>query len=281
MILGAHESTAGGMASAFDRARRDRCETFQVFGSSSRQWAPREIAEAEVREFRRLARHAKLGPIASHACYLINLAAPPGQVRRRSLAALSGEVARCAELGIPYVILHPGSHVGSGESAGVRRVSQALDDVLAGAPRGVKVLIENTAGQGDCVGHAFAHLRDVLGAARSSRRLGVCIDTQHAFAAGHDLRTEEGYGRCFEELERAVGLERLLAFHLNDSKRPLGVRVDRHENIGLGHLGLAPFRRLVNDPRFARIPGYLETPPIDGKESFSRNLGILRGLSRR
>lgn len=280
MLLGAHESVAGGMDQAVERALQDGCETFQVFTTSSRQWKARQLPEEEIRRFRRAVRRSGLGPLAAHASYLINLAAPPGVVRTRSISALREEIDRCGKLGLPYLILHPGAHVGDGESKGITRVAEALDAALEEAPRGVKVLLENTAGQGTCVGHRFEHLRDIIGASRRRRRLGVCIDTQHAHAAGYDLVTKAGYRNTFETLESTVGLSRLHAFHLNDSKRPRGERVDRHENIGLGHLGLEPFRRLVNDTRFTETPAYLETPPLEGESSFARNLDVLRSLVR-
>ncbi|MFN7973953.1 MAG: deoxyribonuclease IV [Acidobacteriota bacterium] len=279
MILGAHESTAGGMDGAIDRALADGAEAFQVFATSSRQWLPRALPGDDVRLFRQRVKESGLGPNAAHASYLINLASSSAVIRKKSVVALAEEVRRCAALGIPYVVLHPGSHGGDGEPEGVARVARGIDLALSGAERGVTILLENTAGQGDCVGHEFAHLRDIIGASRRSRRLGICFDTQHAFAAGNDLRTAEGYDATFAAVARTVGLRRLRAFHLNDSKRELGARVDRHENVGRGFLGLEPFQRLVNDPRFTRIPGYLETPPLAGKESFRRNLAILRSLA--
>lgn len=281
MLLGVHASTSGGIATALEGARRDGADCFQVFVTASRQWKPRPLLAEDARAFRTALRAARLGPSAAHASYLINLAGPEGPVRRRSLRLLATELARSAALGIDYVIVHPGSHVGLGEARGVQQVAAALDGVLAAAPPGVTLLLENTAGQGDCVGHEFPHLRDMIGGCRYPRRVGICLDTQHAFAAGHDLRTDAGYAAAFDALGRAVGLPKLKAFHLNDSKRPLGARVDRHENIGLGHMGLPPFRKLVNDPRFAGTPAYLETPPFEGAPSFARNLGILRSLRRR
>ena len=278
MILGAHESTAGALENAVPRALADGCETFQMFTASSRQWRARVLGADDTGAFRKAVRASGLGPVAAHASYLINLAAPEGEPRTRSLAALADELARCARLAVPYLVLHPGSHLGHGESLGIARVAAGLDQVLAGAPRGVAILLENTAGQGACVGHRFAHLGAIFSACRRRRRLGVCLDTQHAFAAGYDLGSAAGYRATFAELDATVGLHHLRAFHLNDSKRPLGCRVDRHENIGLGFLGLEPFRRLVNDRRFAALPGYLETPPLDGADSFARNLKVLRSL---
>ena len=279
MILGSHQSTAGGFAQALPRARRDRCETFQVFCTSSRQWRQRPLDPDDVAAFRQGVAEAGFGPIASHASYLINLAAPDPEIRKRSIAALVVELQRCRDLGIGYSVLHPGAHVGAGERRGVARIASALNRVLEQIPSGVMLLLENTAGQGSCVGHRFEHLRDILGGLKRRRRVGICFDTQHAFAAGYDLRHPDEYQATFADLHRKVGLHKLKAFHLNDSKRDLGSRVDRHENIGLGHLGLPPFRMLVNDPRFSNIPGYLETPPYRGKESFARNLRVLRRLT--
>jgi deoxyribonuclease-4 len=282
VILGAHQSMAGGLARAVDRAVADGCEALQVFTKNSNQWEAKAVDETDRREFRRSARERGLALMA-HDSYLINLAAPDETIYRRSIDAFADELRRCVRYGVPRLVMHPGSPLDAGEEFGLSRIAAGLDAAFARARvRGVRVLLETTAGQGSHLGWRFEHLAEILRRARSARRLGVCFDTCHVFAAGYDFRTPKGYRRVFEEFDRVVGLGRLEAFHLNDSKKPLGSRVDRHEVLGEGRLGLEPFRLLVRDRRFARIPGALETPPLpDGSPSFAQGIGILRRLEGR
>jgi deoxyribonuclease-4 len=280
VILGTQESVAGGVALAFERAARDRADALQVFTRSSRQWAARPLDDETVAAFRAArAGYGRPVPVSAHASYLINLAAADAAVRERSLAALLDECRRAERLGIDHVIVHPGAVLDGDLLRGLARVARALRrvcDGLAGAR--VRLLLEFTAGQGSCVGCSFEQLAEMLQRA-GEPRLGVCLDTQHLFAAGVDWTTARGYQETFERFDRVVGLPHLEAFHLNDSKRPLGARVDRHERIGDGAIGLAPFRRLVRDPRFAELPGYLETPPLEnGNESYAQGLARLRSL---
>jgi deoxyribonuclease-4 len=279
MLLGAHESVAGGMANAIERGRRDGCEAIQVFARPSQQWRARPLELEELSSFR--SEHAAVGwPLLSHTSYLINLGSSDPVVLSRSLAALEEEMVRAEELGIDYVVLHPGAHLGVGEAEGLRRVSASLGQVL-GRTRGFRtqLLIELTAGQGSCLGCSFSQLGRLLTDTPGGQRLGICFDTCHAHAAGYELTTPEGYDASFAELDREVGLAALKAFHLNDSKTLRGSRVDRHQEIGDGTLGLYPFWRLVNDARFADRPGVLETPSGPDKlPSFARNLARLRAL---
>jgi deoxyribonuclease IV len=279
MLLGAHQSVAGGMPNAIARGRQDGCEAVQIFARPSAQWRARPLPPEELSGFR--SEHAAVGwPLLSHTSYLINLGSADPVVLGRSRAALEEEMVRAEELGLDYVVLHPGAHLGAGEREGVRRVALALGELLD-RTRGfhARLLIELTAGQGSCLGCSFWQLEALLDETRGGERLGICFDTCHAHAAGYDLTSAEGYEATFAELEARVGLDAVRAFHLNDSKTRLGSRVDRHQEIGDGTLGLYPFWRLVNDARFADRPGILETPSGPDKlSSFARNLARLRAL---
>jgi len=280
---GAHVSIAGGMERAIERARKLDAGALQIFVKSSNRWAARPFAEGEVDRFRAAATEAGLtGATLAHASYLINLASPDDSLWKRSIEALLVEIERCRALGIPYLVLHPGSHVGSGEDAGLARIGDALDEIF-GSDRSrtdvgdpVRVLLEITAGQGSNLGCRFEHLGSILEASAFPDRLAACFDTCHAFAAGFDLRTDEGYASTFESFDRHVGLDRLLAFHLNDSKFPLGSRRDRHEQLGEGEIGPEAFRRLVRDERFQERPMVLETPKGEDGEADRANLAKLR-----
>jgi len=272
MLLGAHEAIAGGLSTAFARAEEDGAECLQVFTRNARGWAARPLEAAEVARFRAEARRTGM-PVAAHASYLINAAAPDPEIRRKSWAGLTDELRRCETLGIPSLIFHPGSNPDEGE--GLRLAAQACQQALAASPGRARLLLETTAGQGASLGHRFDQLatirEGVAGTLR--RRVGICLDTCHVFAAGYDLSTDEGYDRTMAELDRVLGIGLVKAFHLNDSKKGLGCRVDRHEHIGDGAMGLAGFRRLVNDARFADVPGFLET-----ELRYRENLAVLRGL---
>ncbi len=218
-------------------------------------------------------------PLLTHASYLINLATTNEEFHGKSIAALVDELDRAERLGIHAVVLHPGAHMGAGSEAAVDQIARSLDAVHAAIPNHrVVTLLETAAGQGSCVGCSFEELGQMIARVDDKRRVGICFDTCHVFAAGYDLRTREGYERTIDEMERHVGLDNVGAFHLNDSKKPLGSRVDRHEHIGEGELGLEPFRFLLNDPRFVRIPKVLETPKTIETESDRRNLTLLRSL---
>jgi deoxyribonuclease-4 len=278
VLLGIHVSTAGGLAEAVRDGRSLGCEAIQLFTRNQRQWRPRPLPPAETLRFRRDACAAGYARRAmSHASYLINLAATDPQTLRLSRAALVDEIERCAALGIPYVCVHPGAHMGAGEARGLARVAASLRWALARTRRRVTVLLENAAGQGTSLGWRLEHLAELLRLV--PRRTGVCLDTCHLFAAGYDLRTPRAYERTMREVDDTVGLARVRAFHLNDSRFGLGSRRDRHEHIGKGALGDRAFRRLVNDPRFARLFGVLETPRAGGADR--RNLDRLRRMRSR
>jgi deoxyribonuclease-4 len=274
-------SAAGGCYRAVEIARRAGCDCVQVFTKNNNQWRAKELSADDVRLFQQgLAEHGIAHPIA-HDSYLINLAAPDEELWRKSIEAFRIELLRAEQLGIPYVVTHPGAFTTSSEEVGLARVIAALDEVHA-QTRGIaaQCLLENTAGQGSCLGCRFEHLATILDGVKDPERLGVCIDTCHTFAAGYPLGTKKEYQATMRSLDKTVGLTMVKAFHLNDSKRELGSRVDRHEHIGQGKLGLEPFRLLLNDRRFRRIPMYLETPK--GKEGSIEldvvNLATLRGL---
>jgi len=279
MRLGAHESIAGGLYRAFDRARSVGCETVQIFVKSNRSWAVKPLTDDDIARFKAKAAETGIQPVVGHTSYLLNLAAPGDDLWRRSLETLIVELERCEALEIPYLVLHPGSHVGAGEEAGLARVAEALGRVHAATPGfRAQILLETTAGQGTNLGYRFEHLAWLLENTPEGERLGVCLDTCHVFAAGYELRTEEGYEATMAAFDRLVGLSRLRAVHLNDSKGDLGSRKDRHEHIGQGFIGLEGFRRVLNDPRLAGLPGLLETPKSDDLHEDAENLAVLRSL---
>jgi deoxyribonuclease-4 len=249
----------------------------QVFTRNQRQWACKPLAPEEPAAFRQALAGSGIGVVMAHASYLINLASTSPDFLARSRHNLAEEVLRCDQLGIPYVVVHPGAHMGAGERAGLLAIARSLDDVHA-RTRGARarVLLEVTAGQGSCLGHRFEHMAEILERVRAPERLGVCLDTCHLLAAGYDIARPRGYEATLAEFFRRLGAGRLMAIHLNDSKTPLGSRVDRHARAGEGHLGLATYRRLLNDPRLRAVPMVVETPgPLP---EWKKELALLRGL---
>jgi deoxyribonuclease-4 len=281
--FGSHMSIAGGCDRAVRAAGAVGFETVQLFTKNNNQWNAPRLTDEHATTFRAaLAETGVTDPVA-HTSYLINLASPDDVLWEKSIEALAVEVERCELLGIPDLVVHPGAHMGQGEKRGVVRIAKALDQVHRRTKGlGVKIDLETTAGQGTNLGYRFEHLRDILDRVALSERLGVCVDTCHIFAAGYSLATREEYDETIERLEQTVGLHRLRAWHLNDSCRECGSRVDRHAGIGVGQMGLEPFRHLVNDPRFGELPMILETPKgVDqGEDLDARNLRTLRRLVR-
>jgi deoxyribonuclease IV len=286
-LFGAHMSIAGGLPRAVDRAQATRCDALQIFTKSAGQWRARALPDDEVRLFRRRVEESGILRVVAHNSYLINLASTSPALRAQSIAALGDELDRAELLGLNGLVMHPGSYTNGREQDGLRAIGHAIAELLKARPRHrVKVLLEHTAGQGTNLGHRFEHLETILEEVNGSPRVGVCLDTCHLLTAGYDLCTDDGYDATFRDFDRIIGLERLEVFHLNDSKKPCGSRVDRHEHIGKGCLGLAPFRRLVNDPRFAHLPMLLETPKLESAASKrrdvdawdARNLRTLRRL---
>ncbi len=282
LLLGAHLSIAGGLCHALRAARRHRFPTLAMFVRNQRQWAAPPLEEAEVREFRELRRSLGISPVVAHGSYLLNLCGER-EVRRRSIAALAEDLTRCVRLGIDHLVFHPGSRADSAE--GVRLVAAGLDEVLARAPDGqTSVLLETTSGAGRTLGGTFEQLAAVLGLSRRPDRLGVCLDTCHVFAAGWDIRSAGGYEAMMTRLDATVGLSRLKAVHVNDSRGDLGSRRDRHEHIGKGKIGLGGFVHFLCDRRLARVPLILETPKGQdprGRDWDSVNANVLRRLARR
>jgi deoxyribonuclease IV len=282
MITGAHQSVAGGLHLALERATHDGCAALQIFTKNSNQWREPELTADKVAAFR--AAHDAAGnlPVLAHTSYLINLGTDDEALLKRSKDALAAEVTRSSALGIRFVVLHPGAHLGVGEEIGIQRVAESLVEVLERTEgASARILIENTAGQGTSLGCRFEQIAGIfegVGAAKVAARMGVCFDTQHAFASGYDLSTDAGYDDTWARFTSIVGLENLRAFHLNDSKKPLASRVDRHEHIGEGNLGVHTFWRLLNDPRFEKTPGVLETEPREGEFPYKDEVNLLRSF---
>jgi deoxyribonuclease-4 len=277
--LGAHMSIAGGLHLAIDRAVAAGCGVLQIFTRNSNQWKGKPVSEADCALFRDKFAASGLHEVVSHDIYLINLASPPGDMREKSLAAFRDELETCARLGIAKVVMHPGSHLADSPNNGLARVSEAFDQLFAEVPQFEgRVLLETTAGQGSNLGRTFEELQTIIERSKYPEKFGICFDTCHTFAAGYDTATAEGYVDTMAQFDRIIGLKRLECFHFNDSKKGLGSRVDRHDHIGQGELGLEPFRFILNDKRFAKVPKILETPKGDKDEMDAVNLGVLRGL---
>ncbi len=279
-LLGAHESVGGGLYRAFDHISKVGGESLQIFTRNQRQWKASPLSEEEVRQFRDRWEEAGNIPVASHASYLINLGSGKEEQAAKSVVSFMQELRRCDQLGIPWVVIHPGSHGGDGVEAGLENITRHLDTVFEAtgdAPK-VKVLLETTAGQGTGLGSRFEELSWIINRSKFSDRLGVCLDTCHIFAAGYDFRTPHTYKETISQIEQTIGLDRVNFFHLNDSKKDFGSKVDRHEHIGEGKIGLEGFRLLLNDFRFAYHPMTLETPKGKNLEEDRVNLAKLRSL---
>ena len=283
-LFGAHFSIAGGLTNAVATAVRFECGTLQLFTKNASQWACKPIADDDAKSFRKSAKSAKLKLLTAHDSYLINLASPAEELFRKSVEAFAVEWERAEQLGLSYLVAHPGAHVGSGEEAGLKRVIEGLD-IASGRCKGLKtrILLETTAGQGTTLGHRFEHLAAIRAGVREPERFGVCLDTCHVFAAGYPIHTADGFAATFREFDGVIGLGNLKLFHVNDSVKPLGSRVDRHAGLGLGEIGEGAFRKLVNDERFDALPMILETPKEgrDGEELDPINLAKLRVEYRR
>ena len=278
-LLGAHMSIAGGLHLAFARIQEVQGESLQIFLSNQRQWQTLPLTSQMVEDFRQNWKENDYMPVAAHDSYLINLAAPDPTTLERSVAAFADELQRAATLEIPFLITHPGSHRGEGVEAGLERFVENMDRAITRSKTStVMVLIENTAGQGTNLGSTFEEISFIISESQYADRLGVCFDTSHAFAAGYDIRTRVTYEDTLSTFDQIIGLERLKFFHINDSKRPLDSRVDRHEHIGKGEIGLKGFRLLLNDPRFRQHPMVLETPKGKELKEDKANLEVLRSL---
>jgi deoxyribonuclease-4 len=282
MQFGAHESIGGGISNAVYRGLQATCDTIQIFNKSSNQWKAKELTNEVVDRFFAAIDETGVTVACSHTSYLINIASPERTLQTRSLKALKEEMERCSQLCIPHLIMHPGSHIGSGEEAGLKRIARNIGRLFDALPDNpTNLCLETTAGQGNNLGYSFEQLAQILDLVGDGARLGVCLDTCHIFAAGYPLAEPTGYRQTMRQFEETIGLDRLQIFHLNDSKKPLGARLDRHEHIGRGEIGLEGFRNVVNDPRLAKVPMILETPKGDDLEEDIENLRVLRSLVKK
>ena len=279
--LGAHMSVAGGLPLAMERATTLGCTAAQVFVKNASQGRWREVGDEEVAAFRAAHAASPVGPLVAHASYLINLCTTDPALLEKSREALVDELQRCARLGVQGLVLHPGAHLGAGEEAGIDGVAASIDAAMSAVPGiSTRLLLENTAGQGSCLGYRLEHLEAIRERVAAPERVGICLDTCHAFAAGYALHEESGYEEMMAEVEERIGLGALGCLHLNDSLRPFNSRRDRHAHIGEGEIGLGAFARLLQDPRLAATPMIIETETGDDLEGHRRDLETLRGLVR-
>lgn len=279
IVLGAHMSNAGGVHKAVERGISIGCTTMQLFVKNNVQWSAKPLAENDVASYKKLLSESNIGPVVVHDTYLINLCAKDQTILKKSRAALKDEFDRAELLGVEYLNFHPGAHMGQGVREGIKLIAESLN-LIHEQTRGyrVKSVLEATAGQGSALGYRFEQLQQIIELVEEKERMAVCIDTCHIFAAGYDISTEKGYERTFEEFDAIIGLDRLVAFHVNDSKRECGSRVDRHTHIGQGRIGLEGFRLLMNDPRFVKIPKILETPKGPDMKEDVENMRVLRSF---
>jgi len=279
ILLGAHMSIAGGAHMAIERACSIQCTAMQIFVKNNMQWFARPISAEEVRAFLEHRQRSQLVSVFAHANYLINLAATNPQFHANSLRALAEELVRADHLELPFLVMHPGAHLGAGEHAALEKVTASIDAIWRVIPKvKTKIALETTAGQGSCLGHRFEEIAQIINTVREPERLCVCLDTAHVFAAGYDIGSESAVKKTFREFDRVIGRQRLVAIHLNDSKSARGSRVDRHAHIGKGAIGLAAFRFIMNEPRFRKIPKVLETPKGKEMKEDVINLKTLRRL---
>lgn len=277
MMLGAHVSTAGGIHNAISNGTDLGCDSIQIFLKNPNQWAGKSPSESDIDQFIERWRESPIQEILIHDIHLTNLASPKKEVLENSREQFNVQMQLAARLNIRYIVTHLGAHLDSGETEGLRVLSDSLNLALEQTTGGeVEILLETTAGQGTNLGYCFEHLRQIIDMSKYPERMGVCFDTCHVFAAGYNLCTDADYDETFERFDQIIGLDRLVAFHLNDAKSAYNSRVDRHDHIGEGNLGIPPFQRLVNDPRFEHTPSIIETPKM--KEMHTTNLAVLRGL---
>jgi deoxyribonuclease-4 len=276
-LLGAHTSIAGGISRSIDRGLSLGCTAIQIFTGFNNRWMAQKISEEEFHTFHKKKSLVRI--VFAHNNYLINLASPDPGISSKSVRAMLEELQRAERLELPYLVIHPGSHVGCGEREGLRLIAARLNDLFTETKNfHVRILLETASGQGTSLGYRFEHLAGILGLIRCPERIGICLDTCHCFAAGYDFRTPGAYEKTLGEFDRLIGLHQIRAFHLNDSKRELGSRRDRHEHIGKGFLGLEAFRLLLHDERFEEVPMVIETPKGKGLDEDRMNLEVVRSL---
>ena len=282
MLLGAHMSIAGGVHKALERGKTAGCDIVQIFTKNSKQWKAKPLSDEVVRLFNQAKKETGISIVIGHAGYLINLASTDALIYKKSLKAMCEEVERAEALGLPHLVMHPGSHVGAGEEAGLKRIIKSLDSVHTSCSGvSVEIALEITAGQGTGLGFRFEQIARIRESFSEPGRLGVCFDTCHAFAAGYDIRTKKAYLATMREFDREIGLEHLSVIHLNDAMKELASRIDRHEHIGKGHIGLGGFRWLLNDCRLSAVPMSLETHKGEDLKEDIENLAILRSLIKK
>ncbi len=277
LLLGAHMSTAGGLEQAIIRGESIGCSVIQIFTKSNRQWAARAITKDEASLFKNRLKTSAIKSVIAHASYLINIGSAYDEIAKKSRLAILDELDRCELLNIAYLVLHPGSHGDTSQTACLDRIAQNLDLVLNDFPGSTKILLENMAGQGSSVCFTFEQLATIRESMYHKDRVGICFDTCHAFAAGYDFRAVKTYEKLWTDFDSIIGLEHLKAMHINDSKKGCGSRVDRHADVGMGELGLEPFDLLFNDPRFFDIPKVLETP-YESLDDYVRNLKTIKSV---
>lgn len=279
MLLGAHISISGGLDKAPERARKLTCDCMQIFSKNQMQWKAKPVDLGEAERFKVASKEHRIAETVVHDSYLINLGSPDKALLKQSREAFLDEMIRAKHLGVRYLVFHPGAHMGAGEQAGLKRIAESMDWARREFGSGdVQLVLEITAGQGTVLGYSFEQLAKIIDMLDDSESVGVCFDTCHAYAAGYDVKTPHGYGETFDRFDDILGLERLKVVHVNDSKAKQGSRLDRHEQIGKGYIGLDGFRNLVNDRRLEGIPMILETP--QGDKQYKRELKLLRGLIR-
>jgi deoxyribonuclease-4 len=281
-LLGAHMSIRGGVNMAIERARSINCTAMQIFVKNNMQWFARPLTREEIRSFLDHVQRGELLSVFGHANYLINLATTNPHFHANSVRALAEELVRADQLELPFLVLHPGAHLGAGEEAGLKKIVDSIDQVFRKIPKiKTKIALEITAGQGSCIGYRFEHLAHIIENVHECERLCVCVDTAHLFAAGYEINNEGSMRKTFRKFDCTIGRDRLVAVHLNDSKTGCGSRVDRHEHIGKGRIGLDGFRFIMRSARFRKIPKVLETPKGDDLAEDVMNLQTLRGLAKR
>jgi deoxyribonuclease-4 len=280
-LIGAHMSIAGGVYNSLTFGKDLGCTTIQIFTKNNNQWKAKELTEEDVKRFVENQKETGISPVVGHNGYLINLASPKEDIYRQSLDSMLIELQRAELLALPYLVMHPGSHLGTGERAGIKKIVRSIN-WLHRNTKGfrVKICLETTAGQGNAIGFRFEQLAEIIDMVKDDQRLGVCYDTCHTFAAGYDIRTKISYESTFKEFDKIIGIPRLKVFHMNDSMKDFNSRVDRHQHIGEGKIGLEGFRLLMNDSRWEKIPKILETPKEGGTEKDQKNLNVLRKLAK-
>jgi len=276
-LLGAHVSISGGIYNAIENGEKLECKSIQIFTKNQMRWESKKLEDKDIELFKINWEKSGIDMILSHDSYLINLGSPDKNKLMKSIKSFKDEIYRCKLLGLNGLVFHPGAHMGKGEGYCISKIAENLNIIIEEMGNSnIKLLIETTAGQGTNIGYRFEHLRDIMDLVKYKSSIGICIDTCHIFAAGYDIRTEKGYKKVLDEFDTVVGIDKIKAFHLNDCKSKYSSRVDRHENIGAGNIGIESFKFLCNDKRFKNLPMILETP--GGEEYYKKNLEILKGL---